>query len=190
MHTESTTFSGSSESGRFQARGASIDSIRLVFVDLETSSTAMLGRFRPSHPIHRHELEREGIWDIDRHAPFKFQPSHPWCFRLCEPHITTALLEQEFGDLAPDISARYLTEDDQHFLHLRAAFNTEKKIQSVKPRHSIQLLESETELVKRGLLKCVQNVILLRHPTDANVFYPVYLTACFVTVIVSCRSLI
>lgn len=28
--------------------------------------TGLLGHFRPSVPIRRHELESHGIWDIDR----------------------------------------------------------------------------------------------------------------------------
>lgn len=28
--------------------------------------SGMLGRFYPAYPVHRHELERMGVWDFDR----------------------------------------------------------------------------------------------------------------------------
>ena len=97
---------------------------------------------------------------------------------MCKPHVTSALLEKYFSDLAPEVSTRYFTEDERHLFHLRESFDTEMKVTSVRPRYSVRWLETETEVIKHGLLKCVQNVILIRHPTDNDIFYPVIFQSC------------
>ena len=58
-------------------------------------TAGILGRFRPSLPLTRRELESHGIWDIDR---------------LCEPYITQPLLQRAFGEMAEEVACRYLQE--------------------------------------------------------------------------------
>lgn len=47
-----------------------------------SSLSGLMGYFNPSTPVHRHELERLGLWDIQR---------------LTEPYIRWGLLEYYFG---------------------------------------------------------------------------------------------
>ena len=65
MPTESTISLDSFASGKYQVP------IHVMMqpgrgLGIETSVTATLGRFRPSQPVERHELEEKGIWDFDR----------------------------------------------------------------------------------------------------------------------------
>ena len=57
--------------------------------------SGLLGHFRPSLPIGRHELAAAGIWDVER---------------LTEPHIRSPHLEATFGPLAAEVAAKYLME--------------------------------------------------------------------------------
>ena len=80
------------------------------------TTTGLLGRFRPSVPLWREELESHGVWDFDR---------------LCAPHITPDVLHETFGeDLAP-LAAR-LTEDAGHGrLRLVRGADTEDRIEAL-----------------------------------------------------------
>ncbi len=46
------------------------------------SLSGLMGYFNPSTPVHRHELERNGLWDIQR---------------FTEPYVRWGLLEYYFG---------------------------------------------------------------------------------------------
>jgi 4-alpha-glucanotransferase len=71
-------------------------------------SMGLLGRFRPSEPIRRHELEGRGLWDIDR---------------LCDPYVTQALLAERFGrGLAMDLARTYFEPGAGGRLKLRPEF--------------------------------------------------------------------
>ena len=79
----------------------------------EGTTTGLLGRFRPSVPLWRDELEAQGVWDFDR---------------LCEPFITEELVEEVFGEeLAPLVMG--VTEDVGHGrLRLVSGLHTEELI--------------------------------------------------------------
>ena len=67
MPTELTISLGSFASGKYQVPNTHVTMQLGRDFGIETSVTAALGRFRPSHPIERRELEEKGIWDFDRY---------------------------------------------------------------------------------------------------------------------------
>jgi 4-alpha-glucanotransferase len=125
-----------------------------------TSRTGLLGRFRPSAPIWRHELESKGIWDFDR---------------LCEPYVTNALLERTFGEgeLASEVAARYFVDGPGRRLKFKKQFSTEAALFNLQPRPGLpKELADEVHATRKGLLALRQNVLLLRDPEDPERFYP------------------
>lgn len=130
-----------------------------------------MGRFRPSVPIRRHELEQRGLWFVDR---------------LCEPHVTSVLLKEIFGDRDGEVAGRFMEEtgSDGHFPDGRAIntyrfkneFVTEEGLlgsDAFKIRDgSPDWLVEETEQMRKGLLHLQHNVCLLRDPEDPDAFYP------------------
>lgn len=76
----------------------------------------LLGRFRPSIPLSRQELEQRGLWDIDR---------------LTQPYIRQHLLDKIFGaGLASEVAAKYLVEYQPGCFRFRSQYTTEKVSQS------------------------------------------------------------
>lgn len=72
-------------------------------------SMGLLGRFRPSAPIHRHELDSRGIWDLDR---------------LCDPYVTQGLLVERFGkSLAGELSKAYFEPSAGGRLKFKSQFD-------------------------------------------------------------------
>lgn len=123
-------------------------------------SSGILGRFRPSIPLSRQELESKGIWDFDR---------------LCQPWITDDVLRELFGaELAPEVAARYLQEQAGGRYRFRQQYASEAALAGAPVRCGLgaQLAPEEAEAVRRGLLALRQNVVLLRDPEDPNAFYP------------------
>ncbi|CAL8472202.1 g11744 [Coccomyxa elongata] len=118
----------------------------------------LLGHFRPSHPITRQELEAHGIWDFDR---------------LCDPYITTTILEDTFGELAHEVASKYLVEYQKGRYHLREEYYSEADIEALQPRPgSPAWLVGEVEAIKQGLLDLRHNVVLLRSPDSPDDFTP------------------
>ena len=132
-----------------------------------------MGRFRPSVPIRRHELDSRGLWFIDR---------------LCEPHITSRLLKEIFGNRDGEAAGRFLEETGHHEYCARSEggttatyrfkkeFATEEGLlgsDAFKVREgSPDWLVAETEAMRKGLLRLQHNVCLLRDPEDADALYP------------------
>lgn len=129
-----------------------------------------LGRFRPSVPIRRHELDSRGLWFVDR---------------LCDPHVTSRLLKEVFGDRDGEVAGRFLEESGScgHAdggtmvtYRFRKEFATEEGLlgsDAVKVREgSPDWLVAETEAMRKGLLLLQHNVCLIRDPEDLDAFYP------------------
>ena len=51
-------------------------------------TSGLLGHFRPSVPIARHELESRGMWDLER---------------LTQPYIRWHILKEAFGSMAAEV---------------------------------------------------------------------------------------
>eukprot|EP00887_Chlorella_sp_A99_P000572 scaffold17.g572.t1 len=137
-------------------------------------SMGLLGRFRPSAPIQRSELESRGIWDVDR---------------LCDPHVTPAVLTDRragragggreacwrFGRaMAADLARRYFEPGAGGRLRFRPELASEKAILGLEPPPGSTPADvEEADFVTAELLSLRQNVVLLRDPADPAAFYPV-----------------
>ncbi|GMH36293.1 hypothetical protein BSKO_04161 [Bryopsis sp. KO-2023] len=112
---------------------------------------ALLGCFRPSYPLTRQELESRGIWDFDR---------------LCEPFVQWSHLEEMFGDWAHSVAADYFHKQSNGLFRFREECNSEVKIKKICSK------KRGGEGEETGLLKLLQNVLLIRHPKDNDAFFP------------------
>jgi len=121
--------------------------------------TGLLGRFYPSIPITREELEQNGIWDFGR---------------LTEPYIRSHLLHRHFGWDAQDIQTKFFEPTGEHSFRFRPEYSSEKAIAKALPT-SGALRPDEiayNQRIRAGLMLLVQNVVLLRDSDDPNKFYP------------------
>lgn len=125
------------------------------------SRTGLLGRFRPSVPFQRHELEGLGIWDFDR---------------LCDPYVTLKLLEKLFDDegVVDEIVARYFVEGPCQRYKFRSQYNSEAAIWALRPRSGFPGENQYNSLeIWKNLMLLRQNVVLLRDAENPDLFYPV-----------------
>lgn len=134
------------------------------------AKAGILGKFRPSMPLWKHELESRGIWDFDR---------------LCEPYVTQALLEKTFGEgeLCAEIATRYFVDGPGRRYKFRPQCSSEMALWMLQPRPGLPLdFADELETTRKGLMSLMQNVVLLRDQEDPEKFYPVslffYVIAC------------
>eukprot|EP01113_Clastostelium_recurvatum_P016629 TRINITY_DN1956_c0_g1_i2.p1 TRINITY_DN1956_c0_g1~~TRINITY_DN1956_c0_g1_i2.p1 ORF type:complete len:914 (-),score=288.35 TRINITY_DN1956_c0_g1_i2:76-2817(-) len=107
--------------------------------------TGLLGRFNPSIPIWRWELNNAGIQDVDR---------------LCSPYIRAHHLNLYFGNQANYAAEHFLDEYQPMCYHLKPAYATEKSV--------VQNLTKEEQSFKTGLFRLIQNVVLLRHDGEGS----------------------
>jgi len=101
----------------------------------ESSVTAIQGRFIPSLPLSRKELNRWGITDIEA---------------LCIPLITDELLRHLFGPHREEIIAYYLEPMDKHRYRFRPPFTTERgMLSTLRPgeRYVVELLRLHNEVL-------------------------------------------
>jgi 4-alpha-glucanotransferase len=120
-----------------------------------SSLSGLMGYFNPSTPVHRHELERLGLWDIQR---------------LTEPYIRWGLLEYYFGSDAKYVSDMYFYVYGWDRFQFKTEFNTERKVLD-----HIKSLPDDSEgarkwrqKLQRGLVALQQNVIFLRYPDNPD----------------------
>tara|TARA_B110000977_G_scaffold198716_1_gene284204 strand:+ start:6638 stop:10045 length:3408 start_codon:yes stop_codon:yes gene_type:complete len=130
-----------------------------------------MGRFRPSVPIRRHELDERGLWFVDR---------------LCDPWITGTELRKIFGDRDGEAAGRFL-EETGHVTN--GTDGSQTVTYQFKPEYcteqglldgdafrirdgSPDWLIKETQELRSGLLKLQHNVCLLRDGDDSDAFYP------------------
>lgn len=116
--------------------------------------TGLLGRFQPSLPIWRNELEGRGFWDLDR---------------LTKPYIRQHLLERFLGEYV-NVIPTYFNERGTGIYELKGEYSTEKQIAAALPLTGENA--QKNFVIKSALWACVQNVVLLQDSEDANKFYP------------------
>ena len=130
-----------------------------------------MGRFRPSVPIRRHELDERGLWFVDR---------------LCDPYVTGAELRRVFGDRDGEAAGRFLEETGATAagpdggvtptFRFKPEYATEEALldgDAFKIREgSPDWLVEETRAMRAGLLALQHNVCLLRDADDPDAFYP------------------
>ncbi|KAG6737020.1 hypothetical protein POTOM_060020 [Populus tomentosa] len=129
----------------------------------EHAMTGLIGKFRPSIPLSKEELEREGIWDFDRLSlPYirqEFVQVTDFSLKdleLLDPYCVNFLNDYQKG--------RYVFKED---------CDTEKKIASKLKMlaEKSMLLESEDK-IRRDLFDLLKNIVLIRDPEDESKFYP------------------
>lgn len=112
--------------------------------------TGLLGKFSPALPIYRHELNNQGVWDVDR---------------LVEPYIRWHILEQFFGDKASYVADKFLSRHPQLQFQLKPEYDSEKKIRAA--------LSPDEKHLEQGLFRLTQNVVLLREEgNEQDKFHP------------------
>lgn len=125
-------------------------------------SSGMMGHYNPSIAIHRHELERNGLWDLNR---------------LCHPHIRfdqassiAGLSTGETVYLLDIISEQGCTD---HFI-LKDEFKTDSGLE-----HFLSSLPDDTDAaqswkdkVRKTVSALQKNVVLLREESNPDLFYP------------------
>lgn len=89
----------------------------------------LLGHFSPSIPIHIHELQSKGLWDIERYT----RKSFPALFAsflsiFLEPYITEHYLRSKFGNYFDDVVGNYFHRIGDGRYALQEYLSTEKKI--------------------------------------------------------------
>ncbi|XP_010525431.1 PREDICTED: 4-alpha-glucanotransferase DPE2 isoform X2 [Tarenaya hassleriana] len=120
--------------------------------------TGLVGKFRPSIPLSQEELEKEGIWDLDR---------------LSKPYIRRKFLEEKFGDFWPFIASNFLNETEKDCYEFKDDCNTEKKIAAkLKLLAEKSLLLDDEDKVRRDIFDILRNIVLIKDPEDERKFYP------------------
>ncbi|KAL9361259.1 hypothetical protein Peur_044044 [Populus x canadensis] len=124
----------------------------------EHAMTGLIGKFRPSIPLSKEELEREGIWDFDR---------------LSLPYIRQEFVQEKFGASWTFIVSNFLNDYQKGRYEFKEDSNTEKKIASKLKMlaEKSMLLESEDK-IRCDLFDLLKNIVLIRDPEDASKFYP------------------
>ncbi|KAJ6756564.1 hypothetical protein OIU79_028868 [Salix purpurea] len=124
----------------------------------EHAMTGLIGKFRPSIPLSKEELEKEGIWDFDR---------------LSLPYIRQEIVQEKFGASWTFIVSNFLNDYQKGRYEFKEDCDTEKKIASKLKMlaEKCMLLESEDK-IRRDLFDLLKNIVLIRDPEDASKFYP------------------
>jgi 4-alpha-glucanotransferase len=125
------------------------------------AKTGILGRYRPSIGYSRAELERQGLWDIDR---------------LADPFITDELLHELFDDpeLELEVKERFLEPSPGNRYRFKGRYNSESAMFSLKCRPGLpDATTLDTERIRTVLILLSQNVCLIKDQDDPhNNFYP------------------
>jgi 4-alpha-glucanotransferase len=123
--------------------------------------TGILGRYRPSIGYTRAELERQGLWDIDR---------------LAEPFITDDLLQELLDDpeLELEVKERFLEPSPGNRYRFKDKYNSESAMYSLKCRPGLpDATALDSERTRAVLIQLTQNVCLIKdQDCPSGNFYP------------------
>eukprot|EP00958_Prasinococcus_capsulatus_P011964 scaffold1190_cov393-Prasinococcus_capsulatus_cf.AAC.30 len=118
--------------------------------------TGLVGRFRPTIPIWKDELEASGVWDFDR---------------LTVPYIRYHTVEAIFGEQAPEIVHTFMNETSFLCYAFKPEFDTEIKLKEAVEKLPGPSKEDKDKMLK-GLFTLIQNIVLIKDPADEKRFYP------------------
>jgi len=115
----------------------------------------LIGRFHPVLPLWRWELEKQGLWDIDR---------------LADPYVTWDILRDCFGDDAQDVAQKFFVSRDQGLLSFKPEYDTEKKVLDALalPEDADGAAKERNEHLKQKLWDLLANVCLIRDEEDKD----------------------
>ncbi|KAK4784300.1 hypothetical protein SAY86_018668 [Trapa natans] len=119
--------------------------------------TGLAGKFRPSIPLSKEELERLGIWDFNR---------------LSNPYIQQEFLKEMFGDSWPLIASSFFNKSANNQYEFKEDCNTEKKIAAKLKTLTEKSLLGTNDNIQRDLFDLIKNIVLIKDPEDATKFYP------------------
>ena len=111
----------------------------------------LLGYFNPAIPLHKHELDNIGAWDV---------------FRLTKPYLRSHLLSKAFGTCESEVVRKFFKHQGGDCWQFKDDFNTERKIEN----HFA--LEGGSEDVKKKLFDLISNVVLIEDPEKEDNFHP------------------
>eukprot|EP01135_Chromosphaera_perkinsii_P011112 Nk52_evm21s2340 gene=Nk52_evmTU21s2340 len=111
----------------------------------------LLGYFNPAIPLHKHELESIGAWDI---------------FRLSKPYVRTHLLNQQFGSCDSEPVRTYFKHLQNDHWQFKDEFNTERKIEDHIAIHG------GSKDTKKKLFDLIANVCIIEDPEKPDNFHP------------------
>lgn len=124
--------------------------------------SGMMGHYNPSIAIHRHHLENLGLWDINRFVEPYVRFDVVSRFSQLRHEQVSFILKKYFNVIGND---RYLPKPE---------FNSHVKINE----HLLTLpndnpdAQSWIQKISDIFKAVLTNVILLRHPTDPDLFFP------------------
>eukprot|EP00741_Cyanophora_paradoxa_P017287 tig00020961_g16697.t1 len=114
--------------------------------------TGLLGRFSPALPIDKSELDKRGIWDVNR---------------LTDAHVHWPMLSGLFGARAGWVASTFFHQDGGR-LRFKAEFDSERKVEALmagwKPKDDAERASNAD--LKGKLFDLLANVVLLRDPGE------------------------
>lgn len=114
----------------------------------------LLGQFSPSLGMTREEIEAYGLRFDER--------------LFTEPYITERMLDELFGKDAPTVRATYLVPTAEGRYHMKADYDTQRKIQAAFAGKT----SDEDAALREKLYSLVSDVLFVRDHRDATKFHP------------------
>lgn len=125
-----------------------------------THASGMMGHYNPSIGIHRHELERQGLWDLNRLVEpflrFDFVSSIADLTTGETLHLLDQIAVQSCGDV----------------WKLKEQFTTSTGLETYLSSLPHNASSSWKDRFRKTVSLLQKNVILLRDPNDPDIFYP------------------
>jgi 4-alpha-glucanotransferase len=133
---------------------------RIWEIPLE-SVEGLMGKFYPSIPLHRHELEARGLnFDYDR---------------FCKPYIREYMLDMILGELKNEVIEKHLEKTGSDRYMTKPGSSTQKQIEEL-----YETLEDDSEKdiekkeqIKFGMYQLIGNILFLEDPgSNGTAFHP------------------
>lgn len=124
----------------------------------DTMTSGLMGRFNPSIPLDKNELELDGIRDFTR---------------LCDAYIPRWLVKMMFGPDTEEVTSNYLESSGSGRFSLKPGFTTQRDIEKnlSLTADASPAVKEKTERIKAGLSSLVANIILFPDPSKPG-FHP------------------
>lgn len=114
----------------------------------------VLGHFAPALPYSKEEL-------LECNFPFV-------ACRMTHPYIHANMLEDLFGEYAPEVANLYLDEMEDERFQLKEWCNTQQKIEALFPT----LQDAKSNVLREGLFSLCAEVLFVADPYEKHRFHP------------------
>ncbi|MDR1719960.1 MAG: 4-alpha-glucanotransferase [Dysgonamonadaceae bacterium] len=118
------------------------------------SLQGLCGWFNPALPLSASELE---------HTGFDFVKE-----KYTIPRINERFLSEIFGQYAEKVSELFLQPAGSHYYRLKSTYDSQRKIAT----HFSSQTDSESEIIKKGLLSIANEVLFIEDPRKSDHFHP------------------